>query len=209
LEQSKACSTCGQIKPFSDFPKHSRMANGINSRCKICHKQKSAEWRTNNRDKHLLVSRQYHNKNKERRNLGRKRHYEANKEYYLEYRKLYYLKTAEKQRQQSKDWRKNNPEKFMVQQRRRRAKELSVPSERYSWQDVIALHGDKCWICGEKIDLLANRKSGDIGWEKGLQLDHVIPIVINGPDLLWNVQPTHGLCNMRRRKSYSFPRRNG
>lgn len=200
MEQSKACLMCGQIKPFSEYPKHRGMANGINSRCKPCHKSKSAEYRLNNRAKYLESNRIYHNKNKDSRNAARKARYQKDWEYYFQWRKAYYLKTAEKQKQSSRDWRKNNPELFMIQQRKRRAKEMSVPSERYSWQDIIALHGDSCWLCGQKIDLEANRKPGEPGWENGLHLDHVIPILINGPDLKWNVQPTHGLCNLGRRK---------
>lgn len=200
LEQSKACSTCKQIKPFSEYPKHRGMANGINSRCKVCHRAKSYAWRDANKQAVLKSNRDYHQKNKEVRNAGRKQRYNSNWEYYYQWRKDYYLKTAEKQKQSSKDWRKNNPEKFMIQQRRRRAKEQSVPSEPYTWMEIIQIHGDNCWLCGQVIDLEAPRKPGQPGWENGLHLDHVIPILINGPDLKWNVQPTHGLCNLGRKK---------
>jgi 5-methylcytosine-specific restriction endonuclease McrA len=53
-------------------------------------------------------------------------------------------------------------------------------------------------LCNTAVDLNAPRKSGIPGWEKGLHIDHFIPVSKGGPDTLNNVRPTHGLCNIRK-----------
>jgi 5-methylcytosine-specific restriction endonuclease McrA len=64
--------------------------------------------------------------------------------------------------------------------------------------EVIRLYGENCHICFEQIDMKAPRKAGVTGWERGLQLDHVIPLSKGGPDTLENVKPSHGICNLKK-----------
>ena len=74
----------------------------------------------------------------------------------------------------------------------------------YRTADVISRYGTNCNECGELIDMDAPRKVGDDGWEKGLHVDHVIPLSKGGDDTIDNVRPTHGYCNML--KSATMPK---
>jgi 5-methylcytosine-specific restriction endonuclease McrA len=98
-------------------------------------------------------------------------------------------------------YRKENPEWGNRSHRRRRARHAAVDSEVYYPNQIIELWGTDCYLCGEAIDLEANRGVGQIGWERGLHLDHVIPISAGGPDTVDNVRPTHGQCNLRKQSS--------
>jgi len=69
---------------------------------------------------------------------------------------------------------------------------------KYSLYEVFVVHGTNCHICGLPIDFSAPRRSFAPGWEKGLQLDHVIPLTRGGSDELENVKPSHGLCNLSK-----------
>lgn len=87
----------------------------------------------------------------------------------------------------------------LAYQRRRRAWRLSAPSEPYTDKLVLATYGTICHLCGEEINLDAPRLSRDgAGWERGLHLDHVIPLSRGGPDLLENLRPAHALCNISK-----------
>lgn len=101
-----------------------------------------------------------------------------------------------------KRWVKENPVKHKELIRKhshiRRARLLGNESEPYTEQEVLELYGTDCHICNEPIDLQANRRAGQDGWEKGLHIDHVIPILKGGPDTLENVRPSHGLCNISK-----------
>lgn len=92
-----------------------------------------------------------------------------------------------------------NLEKKRSSWRRREAKRKGNLVEKYLDSDVISLYGTDCYICNEKIDMSASRRSG-IGnnWEMGLNIDHVIPISLGGSDTLENVRPTHVICNIRK-----------
>lgn len=203
MEQSKACTKCGQIFPASAeyFHKHKKTFDGLASRCKACRIEDNNIYKANNPDKLRESNRRYNANNKDKRAITDKNKPSRQPEYRIAYRAEYYKRTSERQKEASKRWRKNNPEKFKDQWRKSRARTLTVYSQPYLESEVLALHGTKCWLCGVEIDFEANRLIGADGWEMSLHLDHVIPIKRNGPDVLWNVQPTHGVCNLSRPKN--------
>ena len=82
--------------------------------------------------------------------------------------------------------------------RRRRAKEY----KKYNELQVIATYGGNCHICGLVIDFMAPRKCGVQGWESGLHIDHLIPLVKGGHDTLENVRPAHAVCNLQKASNY-------
>jgi 5-methylcytosine-specific restriction endonuclease McrA len=69
---------------------------------------------------------------------------------------------------------------------------------KYSLYEIFVIHGPDCHICSLPIDFSAPRRSFAPGWEKGLQLDHVIPLAKGGSDQIENVKPSHGLCNLSK-----------
>jgi 5-methylcytosine-specific restriction endonuclease McrA len=68
----------------------------------------------------------------------------------------------------------------------------------YSANTVIAKYGNTCHLCGEAIDLSAPRQTGLEGWDRGLHIDHVVPLSKGGKDTLENVRPSHGWCNLSK-----------
>ena len=183
IDNSKTCTKCRQTKPRTNefFYKSKRSPDGLRPDCAECGRARSkiysrehAEqnrarvkaWRTNDPIKAKKMKADYYQRNKEVISKKRKERY------------------------------KQNPSKGMISKRRRRAREHEVPTESYTWQDVVDRWGSNCHICGEEIDLSANRRPGLLGWERGLHLEHVIPIRLKGPDTLDNVKPAHGLCNL-------------
>jgi len=196
MEEYKTCPKCGQTKPHSEWGKNKSKKDGLSSECKSCHAASSAAWRKANPEEQKRRSRQQHAKNREKANARRKENYWANQDRERATRKKYYEKTIDSQRQSSRDWRKNNPDKLREQNRRTRARRAAVPSEPYTDQDILNRWGTDCHLCGEPIDLTAPRATFQQGWERGLQLDHVIQISSGGHDVIENVKPSHGKCNI-------------
>ena len=109
---------------------------------------------------------------------------EKNKEKISIYRKKYYLK---------------NPEIDRNNNRRRRARERDNGYSIYKESEVLEKYGIDCYLCNKPIDLSATRKCGSPGWEFGLHIEHVIDIALGGPDTLENVRPSHGICNLKKK----------
>lgn len=111
------------------------------------------------------------------------------------YSKIRYQKNGASRQAKS---RARNLDKVRARERaknRRRRASQSVP---YNELQVIATYGANCNICGLAIDFMAPRKCGVPGWEIGLHIDHLIPVSKGGADILENVRPTHGLCNLQK-----------
>jgi 5-methylcytosine-specific restriction endonuclease McrA len=135
---------------------------------------------------------------KERERERKKKYWLANKEKLMAYQKAYRKAKPEVARARQRRYWAKHPEKAAKYNRKRRADKNSVEHIPYTVQQVIKKYGKNCHICGTLINLKANRKVGKKGWEKGLHLDHVIPISKGGPDTIDNVRPAHGACNIRK-----------
>jgi len=199
LPETKVCTKCHVEKPLTEYHKHSKTYDGLTSRCKVCRIDDTQKYNIANREKLREAGREYHAKNREQRNAERAARYRGQDTVLAkEERRNYYLETAEHQKEKAKEWRKNNPEKFRIQWRRRRALEKNTISESYTEQTILERWGTDCHICGEAVDLEAPRWNKFEGWERGLHLDHVVPISKGGPDIIENVKPAHGLCNLSK-----------
>jgi 5-methylcytosine-specific restriction endonuclease McrA len=98
----------------------------------------------------------------------------------------------------NRDWEDRNPDMLRRRAARRRARVAQSRSEIYTEEQVFEMYGTDCYLCSEPIDFSAPRRVGKKGWERGLHIEHVIPITAGGSDTLENVRPSHGLCNLSK-----------
>jgi len=71
-------------------------------------------------------------------------------------------------------------------------------NRKIAWTLILELYGDVCYLCNQKIDLLAPRQVGKLGWELSFHPDHVIPLSKGGLDIIDNMRPTHAICNQKK-----------
>ena len=179
----KVCIKCSGEKTGND-----------NSYCKVCKNEKSRVWRATKKDYY----RTYYLNNKEKIDQYQKVYHELNPEKHLEASRKY----AKNNPEYVKIWKSKNREKLRAYSRKREALKLGNRHSPYTEDEVLSIYGTLCNECNLEIDLNAPRQTGLNGWEKGLQLDHLIPLSKGGPDTLENIRPTHGLCNLRKLNKY-------
>lgn len=119
--------------------------------------------------------------------------------YQLEWRNKNRESYTAQKREQTKRWRKKNPDKLREWQRKkdrkRRARLRNLKSVSFSTKDVLDLWGTDCHICGIFIDMRIPRSSME---PDSLQLDHVIPLSLGGNNIISNVKPSHAKCNLSK-----------
>lgn len=93
---------------------------------------------------------------------------------------------------------KNHPEIRKRIQARRKNALLSNQGDVYTEYQVLITYGALCHICNEVIDLTAPRLTGQTGWQRGLHIDHLIPLAKDGADSIENVRPAHAICNIKK-----------
>ena len=169
----KRCPTCGNDKPLDAFQTDRSRKDGLCVYCRECSNARSRAWNAANPE--------------QRRATGKVSS------------RAYYERNRDTMREQSRAHYANNLEWYRNRQRNKRAALRRVASERFSESDVLTMWGTDCHICGEAINLDAPRRIGANGWERSLHLDHVIPISAGGENVLANVKPAHGICNVRKR----------
>ena len=94
---------------------------------------------------------------------------------------------------------KRRPDQIRSNSRRSRARRLLVLNNNVIFEkDILERYGTSCHICKDPIDLNAPRQVGKEGWERGLHIDHVIPLSRGGDNTIENVKPSHGYCNITK-----------
>lgn len=211
----KICKKCQVDKSLDLFHRDKGRKDGRMDFCKDCrrvedkaryqenleaNRLKSLSYYHRNKDKVRAKQRIYWLENRDKLKTAAKVYRLHNKDRLKQIEKLWREKNSDRVRLVSKNYRNKNLEKIRLRDNRawhrRKARKLGNGFEQYSVNKVLAKYGTICHICNQQIDLSAARKAGLPGWEKGLQLDHLIPLSKGGPDTLDNVRPSHGKCNL-------------
>lgn len=169
---------------YSGYIKH---VKGKTEICQPCRKARN------------LYRSTYYKNNPEKKRLMDVRYLESHPGQRNTYDQKYRNNNRNKTRAASLKWLKEHPEENRTASRKRRASKLQNGWERYTGPQVLALYGANCYLCLKPIDLEAPRAIGKKeGWELGLHIEHVVPIIAGGPDTLKNVRPAHAICNIKK-----------
>jgi 5-methylcytosine-specific restriction endonuclease McrA len=141
----------------------------------------------------------YYKANPEKRKAMDRRYAVTHREQLAKLSAKHRAKNIDKARAASLKWNKEHPEELRIASRRRRAAKLQNGYAPYTEDQILNTYGLTCYLCDHPIDLKYPRRIGkEDGWELGLHIDHVVPIVSGGSDTLENVRPTHAICNMKK-----------
>lgn len=185
----KTCTRCFKSYPETQefFRPQPKGRNGLESQCRECRNSDRRDWYSKNAERRAAETRQWYYKNTEKAKETRQEYYESHKKQLRDANNRWKAKNKDKVKEHSRRSRS-----------RRRALLAATKVEHYTEKQVLNTYGPKCHICGDYIDLSAPRTATNEGWERGLHIDHLVPVSLSGPDTLSNVRPSHALCNLRK-----------
>ena len=193
---TKVCSKCAAEKPIDEYALHKGRQDGRQTTCRACKAAYDREYRQRNKDKINQKNRCWWASNpdkaediKERRRPTQRERWLANRDEMLDANRKYHREHPDEMRERKRRWYAQNPEKGRELSRRRRALKRETRSlhgrhTEQEWQELLALHGSRCVLCGS-TDRITR--------------DHIIPLSQGGTDLIGNIQPLCFSCNARKR----------
>ena len=191
----RTCARCGASPESVPFKKDRRAKDGLGAYCLACQRAYNAEHYAANNVALGLAARGYYAANRESV-LAQQREYRvANAQRISDYDRDRYANMPGRREdtlQRGRDWSAKNPDeaadhacnsanKLRMQHLGSTAKWEPV-SRRAAWNT----YGGRCGICGEPVSF------------EDMELDHIVPLVFDGPHIQTNVQPAHAVCNGRK-----------
>lgn len=189
--------------------------------CVECSKQRAAAHRCKHREKINAANRQNYYSNREQRLQQVKEYRQKNLEEIRVKNAVRRSKpeNRERQKQYHKRYRQVNKDKLLQAKRDYRLKNLQrVAQSIKRWKQTTKGRVSIKISCHKRRSLLANADSFTVfewetqlerfdhacaycGCESELTVDHVIPIIKGGCNLIWNVVPACARCNLSKNKS--------
>jgi len=226
-EGMKRCSTCGELKPPSEFFQDKNKRDGYRYDCKSCKKKYDNANRETIKERHAIWHKQYYATNTEKLKRKRKNYYTANGEVMRERSRYYYNVNREEEKKKKRDFYNNvkiNPTKMDKIRESNR-----IASQKYKKKGIHKKRMESDALYRERFCLLARSRRSlrrarmyQNGYEKvdyreilerdgyichicggtvdpeQLHYDHVIPIARGGSHTKENIKVSHAVCNMRK-----------
>jgi len=179
--KSKACRTCLQVKPITEF--HKKLQDW-SLHCKDCANKKRRTWYAENREVELSRAVKYRKDNPEATKQRRRAWKQANKEKNVASAVAYGRRNPHKRAIATKKYRESNKELYNHYSLQRRAKMMSCKTYEISDKELHKLYSNPCVACGST---------------KRQSLDHIIPIDLGGSHSIGNLQTLCLSCNSSKR----------
>lgn len=189
----KTCTKCGEIKPITEFWRHSITRDGLAHCCKSCAKERSAAWRAANPQKVKALKAADYSANKDSRNAKNAAWRIANPDKMKAYKAKWRAANPDKLYAQQVAYLAANPEIMRIRNHNRRAKvrENGGIISKDLAEKLFKLQMGKC-ACGCKQSLGSD-----------YELDHRMPIALGGTNTDDNMQLLRKRCN--RQKNAKHP----
>jgi hypothetical protein len=218
--ETKVCKKCGEEKNISEFYLDKTTKDGKRSSCKVCMSLYDKNWKKNNPDKMLNLSRKYYSENKELVNSKSRKWREKNKDSEIIRNREWKKVNEEKVKESQKIWREKNKEKMKEYRKNYEKLKLKtdilykikkilrnttlryIKNKKFTTTEIIGCDYDTFKIYFES--LFTKGMSWDkLGYE--IHIDHIIPLSsAKTEDELYklnhytNLQPLWAVDNLKK-----------
>lgn len=105
---NKKCTSCGSVKPISEYKKRKDTTTGLRAKCNDCVYEQRKSYRKNNKEEIKINKKEYYIENKKDISIKDKKYRLGNKEKIAIRGKIYHKKNKEKIDEKNKEWRLKN-----------------------------------------------------------------------------------------------------
>ena len=203
----KTCSRCHETKPYDQYSRDARYADGYFSYCRSCNTAYKAAYRAANKEQDRQQRRKDNKKwrespqgkeyvanNAEKRRAYLQTYYTKNADRRAAHAAAYYQRTKEAHDARTVAWHKAHPEELAAIQRRRRARKKAAPINDLTaeqWQEILVAYNYRCVYCPPSCTYCRNKTHA-------LTQDHIVPYAKGGSNTLSNIVPCCKSCNSKK-----------
>lgn len=187
---SKTCTKCGETKPLDEFYRHKGKADGVQSECKECKRERQRRYYEENRDKVLDYQRRYREENPEKVREYERRYYKRSRNTILERDRQRYWRNRDKELEKNRRYYVENREKELERGRRHREENRDYVRERakrYAREKrntlaAMAVNNGNPWTDTEDLFIMA--ENGMNVYQKASHLGRTYPSLMHRRRLL-------------------------
>lgn len=194
MEDRKRCAKCGEVKPTSDFAKHTGWRDGCHPYCRPCKREADRRSHAKHRAERNAKAIERYRADPEPYKQRASRRYRENTGEVVAYVKRWQAENAEKVKRYKAKWVQDNLSGAVRENTRRRyARRKGAFAIKFTPEQLaakVAYWGHRCWMCREPFQAI----------------DHVKPLVVGGPHILANLRPICTSCNSRKRAAWPLPK---
>jgi hypothetical protein len=205
IPEAKVCRRCGILKPIQEFGDDKYTRDGKATRCIICKKDESADYRKRNPEKvraatakwqaeHPVERAAYADKIRERKNARRRERYLLNKAKENAQNNAWYEANKETRKATMALWDEAHPGWHAAKSQRRRARQASVAIADLSpeqFEEIKIASNYRCAYCLDNCQACKQKTHV-------LHQEHIEPLVHGGNYTVQNILPSCGDCNSRK-----------
>lgn len=180
MDNSKACTKCGQIKNRLDFHKDKSRSDGLFPQCKICVNTRMLEYTREHAEENRAKSKAWYHANKDRAYASKKARLAENKYETAAYQKNYRIKNKTKSQSYARKYYQENKERFLDFGHRRRAR--MSDRRKVTKKEIIRLLEQPCLYCGAPSE----------------HIDHIVPLSRGGRHSIGNLTGACASCNLSK-----------
>ncbi len=174
------------VEAPAGFNRDRSTASDLASCCKNCQSAQDARYYEHNAAKKRAAYRAWYAEHREERAEYTAEWFRKNAAHRREYNARYYAKNKETMNAAYRRWAKENPEKRLAKENRRRAIKAAVEVGDVDYAAIWERDGGVCHVCGERVTLGEHH------------FDHVIPLSRGGEHSMENIAVAHATCNLKK-----------
>ena len=174
----------GRKGTYAGYLAHYKAKEAPCAECKLASSEYERVRYSEKREENIAYRKKYRSENPDKILAYNKEYKRRNADKVLAYNREYYQRNSEK----AAEWRRKRNQ-------RRRARKLSLPTDRYTHEDITRAHGTVCYLCNSDVDIALPS-----GSPISPHIDHVHPMSCPEcpGDILSNVRWTHASCNLTK-----------